>query len=130
MAQVHSFLVLFKLLSSCRLLEINFVHLCKWLRICINAPRVFINLTKKGKNNFNEESAGFLPSNFCILLKGCYERERITKYKVYNSYILRKLIPQIFVRSVASLDFGMTYRKTKAFLKNFDQMEHYPQEIK
>lgn len=92
-AQVHSFSFLFKLLNSCRLLEISFVHLWKWLRICINAQRAFINLTKKGKNNFNEESAGFLLSNFSILLKACYEREREQpkKYKVYSSYIPRKI---------------------------------------
>lgn len=91
-AQVRSFSVLFKLLNSCRLLEINFAHLCKWLRICINAQRVFIKLTKKGKSNFNEEPAGLLLSNFCILLKDAMrERKQPKKSKVYNPYILRKI---------------------------------------
>lgn len=118
-AQVHSFSFLFKLLNSCRLLEISFVHLWKWLRICINAQRAFINLTKKGKNNFNEESAGFLLSNFSILLKACYEREsnqRSIKYIVHT--FPGKLISQIFVRSVASLDSGMNDRETKPFFLN------------
>lgn len=124
MAQVHSFSVLFKLLiNSCRLLEINFVRLCKWLRICINAQRVSINLTKKRKNNFNEESAGFLPSNFCILLKGCYERERESNQRGIK-YIIHtfsgKLIPQIFLSSAASLDSGKNYKETKAFFKISD----------
>lgn len=93
-AQVHSFSVLFKLLNSCRLLETNFVHLCKGLRICINAQRVFIKLTKKGKKpTFMKNQQGFLLSNFCILLKGCYEREskQLLKCKVYNSYVLGKV---------------------------------------
>lgn len=83
-AQVHFFTFLFKLLKSCRLLDINFVHLCKWLSDCINVQWVFINLTKKGKNQFNEESAGLLPSNFCILLKAYWERERESNQKIIN----------------------------------------------
>lgn len=123
-AQVHSFSVLFKWLNWCRLLEINFAHLCKWLRICINAQRVFIKLTKKGKSNFNEEPAELLLSNFCILLKGCYERESNQRsIKRITHTFSGKLIPQIFVKSVASLESDMNYRETKEFLKNLSQRE-------
>jgi len=54
-----------------------------------------INLTKNEKNPINEESAGLLLSNFHILLKAYYEREResaqLKEHKVYCSYILRQI---------------------------------------
>lgn len=73
----------------------------------------------------------FFPTSASFYKDATREREsnqRSIRYIIHT--FSGKLIPQIFVMSVASPDSDMNYRETKAFFKNLSQREHYTQEIK